>query len=69
MQRQVERGQAPNEVDRVDKGNPNDPGDKDPHVHLKDGRALKDNGEWKHGGGEIVKAVRDWLTGHGWTVP
>jgi RHS repeat-associated protein len=69
MQREVERGRAPKEVDRVDKGNPDDPGDKDPHVHLKDTRALKQDGTWKEGAGEISKAVANWLTSHGWGIP
>jgi RHS repeat-associated protein len=70
MQREVERGQAPRQVRRVDKGNPSDPGDLEPHVHLRDGSALTQGGRWKHGGdGGVPKTVADWLRNHGWRVP
>jgi len=69
MQREVERGHAPNGVDRVDRGNPSDPGDAEPHVHLDDGRALTQSGRWKHGAGEVTKSIADWLKGHGWSTP
>lgn len=69
MQREVERGQAPSEVDRVDRGNPSDPGDAEPHVHFNDGKALTQSGRWKHGAGEISRAVREWLEQHGWSAP
>ena len=46
IQRQVERGQVPREIDRVDKGR--GPYEKD-HIELKDGRALNRDGTWKHG--------------------
>jgi hypothetical protein len=66
MQKQVERDQAPQEVDRVDKGR--GPYEKD-HVALKDGRSLNYDGTWKHGGGTVSNAVRDWLVKNGWTPP
>ncbi|MGH3428599.1 MAG: RHS repeat-associated core domain-containing protein, partial [Sciscionella sp.] len=69
MQREVERGQAPNDVDRVDRGNPSDPGDAEPHVHFKDGSALTQSGRWKHGASEISKVAREWLEHHGWSAP
>ena len=69
MQREVERGRAPRDVDRVDKGNPSDPGDAHPHVELKDGRALRRDGTWKHAEGEVSRAIGDWLKMHGWEVP
>ena len=45
MNDKAKRGQAPQDVDRVDKGR----GDfeKD-HVHFKDGSALNNDGTWKH---------------------
>jgi len=69
MQREVEKGQAPEDVKRVDRGNPHDPGDAEPHIHLDDGRALTQSGRWKHGAGEITRAVRNWLESHGWKGP
>ena len=66
MQKQVERGKAPREVDRVDKG----AGEIDkPHVHFKDGRALYSDGTWKHGSGTVSEPVKNWLRANGWTPP
>jgi hypothetical protein len=69
MQREVEKGQAPGSVDRVDRGNPSDPGDLEPHIHFKDGSALKQSGIWKHGGHALTKAEQQWITGHNWNLP
>jgi len=66
MQRQVERGQAPREIDRVDPGR--GPYEKD-HIELKDGRALNKDGTWKHGSGNVSNSVRDWLVRNGWKPP
>jgi RHS repeat-associated protein len=66
MQQQVERGQAPKEIDRVDKGR--GPYEKD-HIELKDGIALNRDGTWKHGSGHVNNAVRDWLVRNGWKPP
>jgi RHS repeat-associated protein len=66
MQKQVERGQAPRDVERVDKGR--GPYEKD-HVALKDGRSLNRDGTWKHGSGTVSNAVRDWLIRNGWKPP
>lgn len=66
MQRQVERGQAPREIDRVDKGR--GPYEKD-HIELKDGRALNSDGTWKHGSGQVNNSVRNWLVQNGWKPP
>jgi hypothetical protein len=67
MEKEVERGQAPRGVDRVDTGNRRF-GEKD-HVHLDDGRALNNDGTWKHGEGSIGRTIQDWLGDHGWKVP
>lgn len=59
MQKQVEKGQAPNEIDRVDK----------PHVHFKDGTSLNYDGTVhdKHNGiPKISNKVRTWLEKNGW---
>ena len=46
MQKQVERGKAPREIERVDK--PHQKGGQN-HVHFKDGSALNIDGTWKEG--------------------
>ena len=66
MQKQVERGQAPRDVERVDRARA--PFEKD-HIALKDGRSLNWDGTWKHGAGSITRAVADWLVRNGWTPP
>jgi RHS repeat-associated protein len=66
MQRQVERGQAPRSVDRVDRAR--FPFEKD-QVHFKDGHALNYDGTWKHGGRALTNAESDWLLKNGWSLP
>jgi hypothetical protein len=67
-QKAVERGQAPNGIKRFDKGDPQL--NEKPHVHLKDGGALNQDGTWKHGPERpLTKREREFLTGYGWTVP
>ncbi len=66
MQKEVERGQAPRSIDRVDKGR--GPFEQD-HVEFKSGDALNRDGTWKHGGRDLTKAEADWITGHGWELP
>ena len=67
LQKQVEKGQQPRGVDRVDPGNPNT--GEMPHVHLNDGRALNQDGTWKHGSGNVNNAVKEWLQQNGWKAP
>jgi hypothetical protein len=66
LQRQVEKGQAPDSVDRVDKGL--GPHEKD-HVHFKDDHALNHDGSWKHGGRNIRNKEKKWLQDNGWKLP
>ena len=66
MQKQVERGQAPRSVDRVDRAR--FPYEKD-QVYFKDGSALNYDGTWKHGGRTITSVEAGWLTQNGWVVP
>jgi RHS repeat-associated protein len=69
LQKEVERGQAPNGVDRADKGR--GPFEKD-HVHFGEGErsaALNNDGTWKHNPQSLTQAIKDWLTGHGWKLP
>ena len=68
MQKQVEKGQAPKDVDRVDK--PHVEGQQ-PHVHFKDGTSLNQDGTVhdKHlGFPKLTKKTRDWLINNGWKV-
>ena len=69
MQKQVERGQAPKNVDRVDPPhNPNVPNQK-PHVHFKDGTSINLDGtphDIGHGIATISVAVRAWLEDNGY---
>lgn len=66
MQKQVENGQAPKSVDRVD--SPRFPHEK-PHVEFNDGNALNNDGTWKHGGRELTNVEKDWLLTNGWQLP
>ena len=69
MQRDVERGRAPKEVDRVDRAGP---GAKEPHVHYKDGTSSTQSGEVhdKHRGEpNPSNKTREWLEKHGWKSP
>lgn len=66
MQKQVQKGKAPKEVKRVDKGKIF--GEQD-HVHLDDGRAINKDGTFKHnpsGNNNISNAVKEWLKKNGW---
>jgi len=69
MQKQVERGQAPRDVIRVDKGHI--PG-QEPHVHYKDGTSsnLSCGVHDAHNGTpNPSKKTQDWLREHGWIPP
>jgi RHS repeat-associated protein len=68
MQKKVEKGQAPREVDRVDK--PHVPGQK-PHVHFKDGISLNNDGtvhDAHKGTPNPSNKTIDWLNDNGWKV-
>ena len=66
LQRQVEKGQAPKSVDRVDKGR--GPFEKD-HIEFKSGDALNQDGTWKHGGRELTGEEAEWVQKNGWNPP
>lgn len=71
MQRQVERKQAPDEVDRVDPPHTNAPNQQD-HIHFKDGTALNADGTISHDGNGIpiiTKPIAKWITSNGWKLP
>ena len=66
MQKQVERGQAPKGVVRVD--NPKVPGQQ-PHVHFSDGTSLNIDGsvhDAKNGIPNLTNEIRIWLEKNGW---
>lgn len=66
MQKQVEKGQAPKEVDRVDKGHIDG---QQPHVHFKDGTSLNQDGtihDAHNGVPNPSNATKDWLRSNGW---
>ncbi|SMD16453.1 hypothetical protein [Sporomusa malonica] len=68
LQRQVEKGQAPKEVDRVDK--PHVPGQK-PHVHFNDGTSLNNDGtihDAHNGTPKPSNKTKEWLKDNGWIV-
>jgi RHS repeat-associated protein len=70
MNKEIERGQGPTGVERVDRADPNNPGNQD-HVHFTGERAtLNRDGTWGHGDGELnlTNKQREWLKRHGWCV-
>jgi RHS repeat-associated protein len=66
MNQQVQKGQAPNSVDRVD--SPRFPFER-PHIEFTDGNALNNDGTWKHGGRQLTNAEKEWISQNGWTLP
>ena len=66
MQKQVERGQAPNTVVRVD--NPKIPGQL-PHIHFSDGTAMNIDGsvhDAMRGAHTLTNSERIWIFDNGW---
>ena len=73
MQKQVENGQAPKEVDRVDGVHTNlKPPNNQPHVHFKNGTAINLDGSMHHGSIrdlKITNQIAKWLLNNGWYIP
>jgi hypothetical protein len=68
MQKEVERNQAPRDVDRVDPAHdPNNP-NQQPHVHLKDKTSINMDGTPHHGTPNPSSKVIEWILSHGWSV-
>ena len=68
MQRQVLKGQAPDEVDRVDGKHRNIPNSKD-HIHFKDNTAINYDGTISHEGHgkpKLTRKIKEWITQNGW---
>jgi hypothetical protein len=71
MQKQVESGRAPKEVDRVD-GTHVNANNAQSHVHFKDGTALNQDGSISHesrGIPNITNSILKWLLNNGWSSP
>ena len=74
-QKQVQKGQAPDGVDRVDipKTDPNGKPlhGQQPHAHVttnKKKSAINQDGSLKHGNGSITETIKNWLQSHGWKL-
>ena len=71
VEQKIRKGKAPNTIQRLDKGNPNN--NEKPHIHFKDGSALNNDGTWKHLPDNkthiFTKKEIDFLTEYGWTIP
>ena len=66
MQREVEKGKAPRDIDRVDK--PHDSKTGQEHVHLKNGGAVNKDGTIKEGKPKLNEKTRKWLRTGGYKV-
>ena len=69
MQKEVERGQAPKDISRVDRGHI--PG-QEPHIHYSDGTSSNMNGgvhDAHKGLPNPSNKTRKWIIKHGWTPP
>ena len=65
LQKDVERGKAPKEIDRFDRGGKYEK--EQDHVHFKDGTALNKDGTIKEGDNiDITKKTRKYLEQNGW---
>ena len=71
MQKQVESGRAPKEVDRVD-GPHTNVNNSQNHIHFKDGTAINQDGSRSHEGNgipNITKIILEWILDNGWSAP
>ena len=67
MNMQIDRGQAPKGIFRVDRGR--DATHELPHAAFGKGKvapSLNIDGTWKHGYVDVTRKQRDWLAGYGW---
>ena len=68
MNKQVEKGQAPRGVQRVD--NP-DAQYSEPHIHFDDGTSITQSGkihDASHGTPNLTKPILEWLHNNGWCL-
>ena len=65
MRSLIMKGRAPTQVRRIDTPSLDPKGNilhgEQIHIHLKDGRAFKADGTWKHGEGDIPNKVVQWI--------
>ncbi len=67
-QKEIEKGQAPRGIERVDRRNPNLPGSQD-EVHVNGG-AIKRDGTIKHSlRAPLTNAQKAWLRNWGFKIP
>ncbi len=66
LQKQIEKGQAPRSIERVDKGRGSFEKD---HIHFKDNSALNIDGTWKHGEKVLTQQEIKWILKNGWKIP
>ncbi|MFK3835765.1 RHS repeat domain-containing protein [Microbacterium sp. NPDC087868] len=66
LNQQINRGQAPSGIRRVDTGKVT--GDQQ-HVHFSNGAALNVDGTWKHGVANLTRDQIAWLQRNGWVIP
>jgi hypothetical protein len=69
MQKEVEAGRAPKDIDHVDGSHT---GKEEPHVHYKDGTSSTQSGgthDKKGGTPSPSNRVREWLEKHNWIPP
>ena len=70
MKKQIKKGQAPKEIQRIDSPHTSIPNSKI-HAHFKDGTSLNIDGtihDASHGIPKLTKQVSDWLIGKGWKL-
>jgi len=68
MQQQVNRGQAPADVDSVHKAHQIESGGQD-HIHFKDGTSMNADGtihDKMNGKPKFGNKVKNWLSRNGW---
>lgn len=72
MQKQIEKGQSPKGVQRVDQANVQQPNSK-AHIHFGDDyAALNIDGTWHDTHlpiPNLTNKIKDWIVQNGWTLP
>jgi RHS repeat-associated protein len=70
IEQDIHKGRAPRSIERLDKAKKAREAHKEiPHIHFKDGAALKINGTWKHGARKLTNAEIKYLKQIGWNIP
>ena len=69
MQREVEKGQAPKDIESVHK--PHNTKTGKPHIHLRNGTSMNNDGsphDAHKGIPHLTKKIKDWLSKHNWAT-